>query len=119
MTNRCKYRQPKKRLGDLLQPAQSRCFVDLSAAIFRLEYGADGKKVYYTTEEHVIEEPDGTVWTYTLRIRNIVQFRETESGEQQELVIRFPERIEDADTWSRLFRGLARQHEKEQAMSSP
>jgi hypothetical protein len=111
MKKRTKYRTPKIRLRDLLQPRQSRWVVDLSAAILRLEYGALGRKVYYTTEERVIQNPDGTVSTFTLRFRNIVLLRETESGEREGLLLRFPERIEDVETWSRVFSGLARQQE--------
>ena len=113
MKNRTKYRTPKIRLRDLLQPRQSRWVVDLSAAILRLEYGARGEKVYYTSEELMIENPDGTVSTFTLRFRNIVRLCETETDGQQEFLLRFPETIEDMETWSRLFSGLHRQKLKD------
>jgi hypothetical protein len=92
-----------RRLGDLLRPPRSRPPLDLSAAIQRLEFGKDGRKVVYRTEKEQIENDDGTFSTFTTRWRDCFYLRETEPGRPPDyLVLSLPETMEPEE-WTRKY----------------
>src|SRR5437762_4007454 len=95
----------QKRLAELLEGPSSILTMDLSAAIEGLEYGANGNKVYITTEEESFENPDGTFTRFTRQWKNHVHYQDMGQGQHRKvLLVRYPVRAENVDEWSRRAR---------------
>ena len=95
----------QKRLGELLEVPSSILKMDLSAAIEGLEYGANGNKVYITTEEESFENPDGTFTTFIRQWKNHVHYQDMGQGQHRKvLLVRYPVRAENVEEWSRQAR---------------